>query len=79
MRYQIVPLKGDHAGREREAALSHGIRRRDLLSIQEALAFAYYGRLQEANRTSLRAMDLVLLIGSRVVNPRLSFSPRDVS
>jgi len=59
VRYQIAFLRGDRAGRDREVTLSQGkSREADLLSSQEALGLAYSGRLQEANRMSLRAVDL---------------------
>jgi|CZKS01.1.fsa_nt_gi tetratricopeptide (TPR) repeat protein len=58
-RYDIAFLKGDHAGMEREVALSQrNTEAEDDMSNHEALALAYSGHLQQARRMARRAADL---------------------
>ena len=58
-RYDLAFLKGDRAGMERAAALSHGKPGRDdWVADHQALVLAYSGHLEQARKMSQHAVDL---------------------
>jgi tetratricopeptide (TPR) repeat protein len=66
LRYNIAALKGDKDQMEKVVALAKGKRGAEhWVAHEEALALARSGRLQEARRSSSRAVDLALQEGDR--------------
>jgi serine/threonine protein kinase/tetratricopeptide (TPR) repeat protein len=66
LRYNMAVLKGDQAQMDRAAGLARGKRWAEhWMAHEEALALARSGRLQDARRSSNRAVDLALQEGER--------------
>jgi eukaryotic-like serine/threonine-protein kinase len=66
LRYNIAVLKGDQEQMNQAVSLARGKRRAEhWMAHEEALALARSGRLQDARRSSNRAVDLALQAGER--------------
>ena len=66
LRYNIAALKGDQDQMDRVVALAKGEHGAEhWLAHEQALALARFGRLQDARRSSTRAVDLALQEGER--------------
>ena len=66
LRYNIAALEGDQDQMDRVVALAKGVHGAEhWLAHEQALALARFGRLQDARRSSSRAVDLALQEGER--------------
>jgi serine/threonine protein kinase/lipopolysaccharide biosynthesis regulator YciM len=66
LKYDLAFLRGDRAGMEHAAALSHqGSGTEDMISNREAFVLAYSGHLQQARKMSRHAVDVAKLAAQR--------------